>query len=175
MEIRENFLKIIFVLVGIAHAPIVYGAVDKTLVSWVHLEDESVRAGSILTLQNGSEFDGIVFGELMTGKWMAGSDNWKRSEKNQEKYSDNDAEAGPLIQMAIVYQKDLISIFRDGKPYASYPARNIDLLNKENNFAVFGKRHMGGGISGMIEDARIYDRALTSMRSGSWFKTNYRD
>ncbi|OUW36187.1 MAG: hypothetical protein CBD35_05960, partial [Verrucomicrobia bacterium TMED175] len=152
-----------FVLVGIAHAPIVYGAADKTLVSWVHLEDERVRAGSILTLQNGSEFDGIVFGELMTGKWMAGSDNWKRSEKNQEKYSDNDAEAGPLIQMAIVYQKDLVSIFRDGKPYASHTARNIDLLNKENNFVVFGKRHIGGGggISGMIEDARIYDRALT--------------
>ena len=163
MEIRGNFLKIMFVLVGIAHASVVYGAVDKTLVSWVYLDDRSVQAGSILTLQNGSEFDGIVFGELMTGKWMAGSDNWKRSEKNQEKYSDNDAEAGPLIQMAIVYQKDLISIFRDGKPYASYPATNIDLLSKENNFAVFGKRHMGGGggISGMIEDARIYDKALT--------------
>ena len=163
MERRRNSLRIMFVLVGLAYAPIVYGGVEKTLVSWVLFEDTSVQAGSILTFQNGSEFDGIVFGELMTGKWMAGSENWKRSEKNQEKYSDNDAEAGPLIQMAIVYQKDLISIFRDGKPYASYPARNIDLLSKENNFAVFGKRHMGGGggISGMIEDARIYDRALT--------------
>ena len=94
---------------------------------------------------------------------MSGSDNWKRSEKNQEKYPDKDSEAGSLVQIAIVYQQDLISIFRDGNPYASYPATNIDLLSKENNFAVFGKRHMGGGggISGMIEDARIYDRALT--------------
>ena len=70
---------------------------------------------------------------------------------------------GSLIQIAIVYQKELISILRDGKPYASYPAKNIDLLRSGNNFAVFGKRHMGGGggIYGMIEDARIYDRALT--------------
>ena len=79
MKITGNFLKLMIVLFGLAHAHIVYGGVDKTLVSWVHLEDESVRAGSILTLQNGSEFDGIVFGELMAGKWMAGSDNWKRS------------------------------------------------------------------------------------------------
>ena len=110
MEIRGKLFKLIFVMVGLTLAHIGYGGIEKTLVSWVHLEDESVRAGSILTLQDGSEFDGIVFGELMAGKWMAGSDNWKRSEKNQEKYSDNDAEAGPLIQMAIVYQKNLISI-----------------------------------------------------------------
>ena len=94
MEILGNFFKLTFILLGLTQTYIVYGGVEKTLVSWVHLEDESVRAGSILTLQNGSEFDGIVFGELMAGKWMAGSDNWKRSEKNQEKYSDNDAEAG---------------------------------------------------------------------------------
>ena len=94
---------------------------------------------------------------------MAGSDNWTRSENNQEKYLGLYSKMDSLVQMAIVYQKELISIFRDGKPYASYPAKNIDLLSSENNFAVFGKRHMGGGggIYGMIEDARIYDRALT--------------
>ena len=51
MKITGNFLKLIFVLVGLAQAHILYGGVEKTLVSWVHLEDESVRAGSILTLQ----------------------------------------------------------------------------------------------------------------------------
>ena len=114
MVMLVNFLKLMLVLVGLSQAQIVYGGVDKTLVSWVQLEDESVRAGSILTLQNGSEFDGIVFGELMEGKWMAGSDNWKRTEKNQVKYPGNDPEAGSLAQIAIVYQKNLISIFRDG-------------------------------------------------------------
>ena len=163
MEILRSSLRLIFLQLGLSLAPILCGGVDKTLVSWVILDDTSVQAGSILTLQSDSEFDGIVFSELMENKWMAGSDNWKRSEKNQKKYPDKNSEAGSLVQIAIVYQKNLISIFRDGKPYASYPAKNIDLLSSENNFAVFGKRHMGGGggIYGMIEDARIYDRALT--------------
>ena len=142
MEILRTSLRLIFLQLGLSFAPILYGGVDKTLVSWVILEDTSVQAGSILTLQNDSEFDGIVFGELMENKWMAGSDNWKRSEKNQKKYPDKNSEAGSLVQIAIVYQKNLISIFRDGNPYASHTAKNIDLLSKENNFAVFGKRHM---------------------------------
>ena len=137
--------------------------VEKTLISWVIIEDRNIHAGSILTIQEGNEFDGIVFAEKMDDKWMAGSDNWKRSENNQEKYPNWDAEVGSLVQVAIVYQKDLISIYRDGTLYASYAANNIDLLSTQNDFAVFGKRHMGGGggISGMIEDARIYTKALT--------------
>lgn len=163
MRDKMRVLSLIFVFAGLIHSRAVHGGVDKTLVSWVLLKDESIRAGSVLTLQNGREFDGIVFGELMEDKWMAGSENWNRSEKNQKEYPNWDSEPGTYVQMAIVYQKDLISIFQDGKPYASYPAKNIDLLSPENNFAVFGKRHVGGGggIYGMIEDARIYDRALT--------------
>ena len=84
MEILRIFLRLVFLQLGLSLAPILYGGVDNTLVSWVILEDTSVQAGSILTLQSDSEFDGIVFGELMENKWMAGSDNWKRSEKNQK-------------------------------------------------------------------------------------------
>ncbi len=124
-----------------AHAifSFVYADVEKTLVSWVMMQDRNIKAGSILTLQEENKFDGIIFAEKMDDKWMAGSDNWTRSENNQEKYPNWDAKMGSLVQMAIVYQKELISIFRDGKPYASYPAKNIDLLSSENNFAVFGK------------------------------------
>ena len=142
MRDKMRVLSLIFVFAGLIHSRAVHGGVDKTLVSWVLLKDESIRAGSVLTLQNGREFDGIVFGELMEDKWMAGSENWNRSEKNQKEYPNWDSEPGTYVQMAIVYQKDLISIFQDGKPYASYPAKNIDLLSPENNFAVFGKRHV---------------------------------
>lgn len=160
--LRGLFVSFLFFGVH-ANFSFAYADVDKTLVSWVMVQDRNIKAGSILTLQKGNKFDGIVFAEKMDDKWMAGSDNWTRSEKNQEKYPGWDSEADSLVQVAIVYEKELISIFRDGKPYASYPAKNIDLLSSENNFAVFGKRHMGGGggIYGMIEDARIYDWALT--------------
>ena len=136
---------------------------DKTLVSWVILDDKKVKAGSVLTIQEGIEFDGIVFAEKMDGKWMAGSHNWARTEKNQSQNPIESKDDDSLIQLAIVYQEKQISIFRDGNLYSSYPAKNIDLLTSDNNFVVFGIRHIGGGggISGMIEDARIYDRALT--------------
>ena len=69
-----------------------------------------------------------------------------------------------LIQMAIVYKGNQISIYRNGEPYASYEASNIDLLSAKDNMAVFGLRHVGATtgqhLQGTIEDARIYDRAL---------------
>ena len=137
---------------------------DKTLVAWVAPADLAHRGGSVLTIQSGDQFDGIVFGELQEGKWMAGSDYHKRTEKAQDKYIPETADGKTMVQMAIVYKGDGIMIYRNGKSYASYRAKNIDLLSPDNNIAVFGLRHVGaagGRISGAIEDARIYSKALT--------------
>jgi len=140
------------------------GNTDKTLVAWIAPTDLTLRGGSVLTIQVGDQFDGIVFGELQTGKWMAGSNNYKRTEKVQNKYAPETADSKTMVQIAIVYKDDRIMIYRNGRSYASYRAKNIDLLSPENNIAVFGLRHVGAGggtISGAIEDARIYSRALT--------------
>jgi len=137
---------------------------DKTLVAWIAPADLTLRGGSALTIQSGEKFDGIVFGELQAGKWMAGSDNYKRTEKAQDNYIRETADSKTMVQMAIVYKGDGIRIYRNGKSYASYQAKNIDLLSPENNIAVFGLRHVGaagGRISGAIEDARIYSKAMT--------------
>jgi len=137
---------------------------DKTLVVWVAPANLTHRGGSALTIQSGDQFDGIVFGELQAGKWMAGSDYYKRTERNQDKYAPETADSKTMVQMAIVYKGDEILIYRNGQDYASYKAKNIDLLSPENNIAVFGLRHVGAGggkISGAIEDARIYAKALT--------------
>ncbi|MGB2864906.1 MAG: LamG-like jellyroll fold domain-containing protein, partial [Sedimentisphaerales bacterium] len=137
---------------------------DKTLVVWVAPADLTHRGGSALTIQSGDQFDGIVFGELQPGKWMAGSDYHKRTQKAQDKYIPETADSKTMVQMAIVYKGDEILIYRNGQSYASYQAKNIDLLSPENNIAVFGLRHVGaagGQISGAIEDARIYSTALT--------------
>ena len=136
---------------------------DKTLVAWVSLRDRDLRAGSILTLQRGSEFDGIVFAEKALGKWMAGSDMFKRTQDNQDSYPQDTSDGNTFMQMAIVYKDDTISIYCNGEPYASYRTKNIDLLSGKDNIAVFGLRHVGGSgsIGGSIEDARIYAKALT--------------
>jgi beta-fructofuranosidase len=137
---------------------------DKTLVSWVTLTDKNIRAGSVLTVQVGPSFDGIVFAERAADRWMAGSEYFHRTGEDPGAFPAEAADGKTVIQMAIVYKGDQISIYRDGKPYASYKAKNIDLLSSTNNIAVFGLRHIGGdgGIGGSIEDARIYSSALTA-------------
>ncbi|MDP6047196.1 MAG: GH32 C-terminal domain-containing protein [Phycisphaerae bacterium] len=136
--------------------------VDKTLVSWVTLTDKNVRAGSVLTVQVGAQFDGIVFAERAPGKWMNGSHAFQRLGKDYNSYAAETVDKKTLVQMAIVYKGGEISIYRNAKPYGSYKARNIDLLSSKHNVVVFGLRHVGGGgsIAGTIDDARIYAKAL---------------
>ena len=138
---------------------------DKTLVSWVRLDNLGQRGGSVLTIQSDDQFDGIVFGELQPGKWMVGSNIFKRTQRDQDAYLAETADSKTIVQMAVVYEDDQIRIYRNGDIYASYQAKNIDLLSPEHNIVVFGLRHVGaapgGRISGAIEDARIYSKALT--------------
>ena len=116
------------VMMGVA-APILLGAettkTDKTLVSWVTLANTTQRGGSALTVQHGDQFDGIVFGETEAGRWMAGSDNFARTQDNQEANPAEQSDAQTPIQMAIVYAGGRISIYRNGTSYASYDAKNI--------------------------------------------------
>jgi len=153
------YLTFSFSLVSVAAQQ----SVNKTLVSWVSLKNLEVNSGSILTLQNGERFDGIVYGEKNPYKWMAGSELFNRTELNQTLYPIELNTANELIQMAIVYHSDQVIIYRDGKPFTRYNVKNIDLLSANSQTVVFGKRHIGsnGGIDGNIEDARIYDTALT--------------
>ncbi|MDP6636920.1 MAG: GH32 C-terminal domain-containing protein [Phycisphaerae bacterium] len=137
---------------------------DKTLVSWVTITDKNVRSGSVLTVQVGQVFDGIIFAERAPSKWMAGSNGFVRTGMNPQSFPLETADKKTQVQMAIVYKGDAISIYRNAKPYASYKIRNVDLLSNKNNFVVFGLRHIGGdgSIGGAIDDARIYSKALNA-------------
>ena len=155
----------IIVLLFIMVANCDHGDTDKTLVAWIKFNDLSVTGGSVLTIQNNDQFDGIVFAEKEAGKWIAGSDNWNRTMSDfnnvEPETTDN---LGKMIQMAIVYEKNSIRIYRNGILYSNYDTENIDLLDSKNNVVVFGLRHLGGvgSVSCEIEDARIYRRALSS-------------
>jgi len=161
---KPIILSIMIVLAAFSLCAAESAGTDKTLVVWVAPANLTHRGGSALTIQSDDQFDGIVFGELQAGKWMAGSDYHKRTERAQDKYVRETADSKTMVQMAIVYKGDEILIYRNGQSYASYQAKNIDLLSPENNIAVFGLRHVGaagGRFSGAIEDARIYGKALT--------------
>ena len=138
---------------------------DKTLVAWVALSDLDQRGGSALTLQSGQEFDAIVFAEIEPRIWMAGSDEFNRTEEVQEAHDRETAAIDTLIQIAIVYEGNEIRIYLNGNVYSTHTAENIDLLGTDEKHVVFGMRHLGGPgdyLHGAIEDARIYRRALSS-------------
>ena len=157
----------LLVLVLSLHAlcPAAAAGTDKTLVSWVALANTTQQGGSALTIQWADQFDGIVFGERAPGKWMAGSNFFARTQHDPQANAVEQADSKTVVQMAIVYQGQRISIYRNGEPYASYQAHNVDLLSAPDNMAVFGLRHVGAAtgqtLRGAIEDARIYDRALS--------------
>ena len=139
---------------------------DKTLVAWVMLDSSGLGnpAGSVLTIQRGDDvgaFDGIVFGEVGESKWMAGSEFYNRTQMEQDYPAETATDE--LIQIAIVYERNEIRIYRNGERLTSYNADNIDFLSDENQLVVFGLRHWGGTgyIKGAVEDARIYAEALS--------------
>ena len=144
---------------------------DKTLVTWALPANLTQQGGSALTIQCGDQFDAIVLGEVARGKWMAGSDFLRRTQRNQDGWVLETADDQAPVQIAIVYQDDQVRIYRNGQPYADYRTQNIDLLDVDNHIAVFGLRHVGAATGtqfvGAIEDARIYDRALTPAQISS--------
>src|SRR5688500_14276782 len=75
---------------------------DKTLVVWVAPANLTQRGGSALTLEDGRDhFDGVVFGELAPAKWMAGSDFYRRTRKEQAEFPAETAGPNAFVQMAV--------------------------------------------------------------------------
>ena len=139
---------------------------DKTLVTWVLPANLTQRGGSVLTIQEKEAFDAVVLGERAAGRWMAGSDFFRRTQNENEQAACLPETAGPktLVQIAIVYKGNQISIFRNGNPYATYAVRESQSFGK-GTFVLLGLRYLGemgeiGPFAGAIEDARIYDVAL---------------
>lgn len=138
---------------------------DKTLVSWVCPSTLDQKGGSVLTVQSGPEFDGLVFAELSPAKWMVGSHFHRRTNKSQGGYPAVQLTDGKCYQVATVYEGDRVTLYRDGEKIDSFKANNINLLDVPNLLVVFGQRHEGisgsGFFQGEIDDARAYRRALT--------------
>jgi len=134
---------------------------DKTLVSWVKVDDWDIRGGTIITIQDEDRFDGICLSKEAEGIWLAGSEDDKRTREDGTMGYSIPSE-DEFEQVAIVYEGSEIRIYRNGDQTSSYKANNIDLLISNTNLIVFGPVHHGsaGWISGSIEDARIYGSAL---------------
>ncbi len=149
-------------------APLAADLTAKTLEVWAVVPDLTHRGGGLMTVETGTgtEFDSVVFGERQPGKWMAGSEFYRRTldlKATAETVSDK------LIHLAIVYAADgSIAVYRDGQPYGErHTPKDSGLRTYKAGDArvLFGLRHTGGGnahFRGEIEEARLYDRALSA-------------
>jgi len=145
---------------------------DKTLVAWVAPGNLTQQGGSVLTLIDKAEhFDAIVLGELAQGKWMAGSDFFRRTHQDQANWPMESAGPGTLVQLAITYRGDQVTLFRNGKEYAVYPIGQAQSFGDDATVLI-GLRYIGemgeiGFFTGAIEDVRIYDTALSAQQIGA--------
>ena len=145
---------------------------DKTLVAWVAPGNLTQQGGSVLTLIDKAEhFDAIVLGELAQGKWMAGSDFFRRTHRDQANWPLESAGSSTPVQLAITYRGDQVTLFRNGKEYAVYPIGQAQSFGDDATVLI-GLRYIGemgeiGFFTGTIEDVRIYDTALTAQQIGA--------
>jgi hypothetical protein len=160
-------------------APLTRDLREKTLEAWVSLATLDQRGGGVITVEDtkGSVFDSIVFAEKEAQRWVAGSNNFRRSQNTGG--AAETAKPGELIHIVVTYRADgSISVFRNGEPYGQ-PWKSATespiTFASGNAHILLGKRHTPGGrafLAGEIEEARLYDRALTpdellaSFRSG---------
>src|SRR3954454_22187842 len=145
---------------------------DKTLVAWVSPANTTQRGGSVLTLQNvPGQFDAIVLGELEPGRWMVGSEFFRRTSHDQKSWPVESAAPGKLVQIAATYRGKEVSLSRDGQTYAHYTMETDPAKFDQASVALLGLRHLevagGAKFVGEIADARIYPIALTAAALGS--------
>ena len=140
---------------------------EKTLSSWVQLDNLNQRAGGVITIQNlnGGIFDSIVFAEKEPRKWMSGSNGFSRTKSFHSAPPENLAH-NQLVHIAITYSPDgKITGYRNGKIYGKPYNTNLYKYLKNKSVLTFGVRHLPASpqrmLHGSISQASIYDRALT--------------
>ena len=140
----------------------------KTLQAWVKLNNLDQRGGAVMSMQSNDAktFDAIVFGEREPKRWMAGSEGYSRTQSfgGEEENRAKDE----FTHVAIVYKADgHITAYRNGKPYGkTYKSGSVD-FSSGNYQVLFGMRHgtkAGSNLmlSGKIDRAQLYDKALTA-------------
>jgi len=156
------FLGVASVVLGAGVEPLR----DKTLVAWVAPANLAQRGGSVLTIEKPrGVFDAIVLGEIAPARWMAGSDLFRRTARNQADWPRETADDKTFVQIAIAYKGNQVAIYRNGKTYAAYTIRAPERFGR-GSFVLMGLRHTDARrpncfFTGSVEDARIYPVALS--------------
>lgn len=138
----------------------------KTLAVDVALDDLDQRGGAAIAVQtaDGAVFDAIVFGEREPRRWMAGSDNYRRTQSFGG--AEEDLATGTPLHLAMVWDADgTIRAYRNGRPYGTaYRTASVARFAAGTASVAFGLRHrpVGAGklLGGCVLRAQLFARAL---------------
>jgi hypothetical protein len=134
----------------------------------VQLSDLNQRGGGVLTVQDlgGGVFDSIVYGEHSPGQWIAGSNNFQRTQSFAAEVES--ATAPELVHLAIAYDADgLIRCYRNGALYGTpYRKGGRATFKPGQSQLLFGLRHGAPSgnrlLKGVLFEARLHQRALSA-------------
>ncbi len=139
---------------------------EKMFELWVAPETvealkSEVHVMSIETPGEERVYDGVQYGKHGLRGWVAGSEQDRRTQNL--KPSDKPA-PGRLTHIAIVYAADnSIALYQDGEPYgAPYRPKPGEMADLQTYRAGEARIVFGGSFAGEIDEARLYDRALTA-------------
>lgn len=125
------------------------------------------RKVGIISIEDPAQnFDAIVFGEIEPGKWMAGSDGFRRSQPQpeQKKLATETTPPNVPLQIAITYRGKELTIYRNAKKYVHYQMVGEPQTFGPDASLLLGVRATSvpqDSFMGMIADARIYAEALS--------------
>jgi hypothetical protein len=160
-------------------SPLTQDLQAKTLEAWVALSTLDQKGGGVVTVEtiSGGVFDSVVFAEKQKSRWMAGSDNGKRTRDFNGPAEDSKPTV--LIHLALVTDADnRVTLYRNGKPYGtSYVPEGdqatLRTFGAGKSRLLFGRRHTGPAnafLKGEIEEARLYTSALTAQQVEASFR-----
>lgn len=147
----------------------------KTLVAWVSVANLTQGGGSALTISNTSAFDGIIYNEWYTDGfgsqyqdlWMAGSEDWVRSNG----LGPQQLTANTVTMVAISYGSDnSITVYGNGTVASTYTEGSLQTYGGGSSDVVIGDRWIDCVAAGMtncfltgsVTEAQIYNTALST-------------
>ena len=150
---------------------------EKTLEAWVRIAAIDGIHRDIISIQTtagdwlSNSFDAIVLGEAEAGHWRAGSDYSHRTLSFNGPVET--ASTQEVVHVAAVYTSDhRVAFYRNGKPYGTpyLPTATQGTLRTfgaGTSLVTLGLRNLGtpgsaGAFFGDIEEARLYDHALSA-------------
>lgn len=137
----------------------------KSLVATVVLSNLDQRGGGVVTIADTDAFDSLVFGEQEPRRWLAGSNNFKRTESFQAP-EENLAHTKP-VQLALTYAGDgTITGYRNGQVYGKPYQKELHSFKARESYLLFGLRHEPPGdnsfLSGQLLEVHLFDRVLSA-------------